>query len=69
LICCRGTLDLLILKALSLGPLHCYGVLLRIRQISRKQLEIQQGSLYPALYRVEHQGRIAGRVDPDSNRR
>ena len=52
----QGTLDLLILKAISLGPLHGYGVLLRIQQISKDCLEIQQGSLYPALYRLEHQG-------------
>jgi len=52
----QGTLDMLILKAVSLGPLHGYGVLLRIQQISRNRLEIQQGSLYPALYRLEHQG-------------
>jgi hypothetical protein len=43
----QGTLDMLALKALSLGPLHGYGVLLRIQQISRNRLEIQQGSLYP----------------------
>ena len=55
----QGTLDMLILKAVSLGPLHGYGVLLRIQQISRNRLEIQQGSLYPALYRLEHQGLIA----------
>ena len=46
----QGTLDLLILKAVSLGPLHGYGILLRIQQISKDRLEIQQGSLYPALY-------------------
>ena len=51
-----GTLDMLILKAVSLGPLHGYGVLLRIQQISKNQLQIEQGSLYPALYRLEHQG-------------
>jgi DNA-binding PadR family transcriptional regulator len=56
----QGTLDLLILKAVSLGPLHGYGVLLRIQQISAELLQIQQGSLYPALYRLEHQGLIAG---------
>jgi len=56
----QGTLDMLILKAVSLGPLHGYGVLLRIQQISGEQLEIQQGTLYPALYRLEHQGWIAG---------
>jgi transcriptional regulator len=50
-----GTLDMLILKAVSLKPLHGYGVLLRIQQISGNALEIPQGSLYPALYRLEHQ--------------
>ena len=54
-----GTLDLLILKAVSLKPLHGYGVLLRIQQISRQALADPQGSLYPALYRLEHQGVIA----------
>ena len=53
-----GTLDMLILKAVSLRPLHGYGVLVRIRQISGEALEIPQGSLYPALYRLEHQGLI-----------
>jgi PadR family transcriptional regulator PadR len=51
-----GTLDLLILKAVSLGPQHGYGVLLRIEQISGGALAIEQGALYPALYRLEHQG-------------
>jgi len=51
-----GTLDLLILKAASLGPLHGYGVLLRIEQMTRGALQIEQGALYPALYRLEHQG-------------
>jgi transcriptional regulator len=51
-----GTLELLILKAVSLGPLHGYGVLLRIQQISRDALRIEQGSLYPALHRLEHRG-------------
>lgn len=50
-----GTLDLLILKAVSLGPLHGYGVLLRIQQISGGALLIEQGALYPALYRLEEQ--------------
>ena len=54
----QGTLDMLILKAVSLGPWHGYGILLRIQQISKDRLEIQQGSLYPALYRLEHQGWI-----------
>ena len=53
-----GTLDVLILKAVSLGRLHGYGVLLRIEQISGGALQIQQGALYPALYRLEHQGLI-----------
>lgn len=65
----QGTLDLLILKAVSLGPLHGYGVLLRIQQISGEQLEIQQGSLYPALYRLEHQGWIASEWGESDNNR
>src|SRR5215213_1671988 len=54
----QGTLDLLILKAVSLGPLHGYGVLLRLQQISKDTLQVPQGSLYPALYRLEHQGLV-----------
>lgn len=66
----QGTLDLLILKAVSLGPLHGYGVLLRIQQISGEELVIQQGSLYPALYRLEHQGAISSEWgESDNNRR
>ena len=65
----QGTLDLLILKAVSLGPLHGYGVLLRIQQISGDQLEIQQGSLYPALYRLEHQGLIGSEWGESENNR
>jgi len=65
----QGTLDLLILKSISLGPLHGYGVLLRIQQLSGNRLEIQQGSLYPALYRLEHQGWIAGEWGESENRR
>jgi PadR family transcriptional regulator, regulatory protein PadR len=65
----QGTLDMLILKAVSLGPLHGYGVLLRIRQISNERLEIQQGSLYPALYRLEHQGLLAGEWGESENKR
>jgi len=60
---------MLILKAVSLGPLHGYGVLLRIQQISGDQLEIQQGSLYPALYRLEHQGAIASEWGESENNR
>jgi PadR family transcriptional regulator PadR len=65
----QGTLDMLVLKAVSLGPLHGYGVLLRIQQISGDRLEIQQGSLYPALYRLEHEGWIAGEWGESENKR
>ena len=65
-----GTLDLLILKAVSLGTLHGYGVLLRIEQISGGSLHIQQGALYPALYRLEQQGLIESEWGvSDNNRR
>jgi len=65
----QGTLDMLILKAVSLGPLHGYGVLLRIQQISKQRLEIQQGSLYPALYRLEDQGWISSVWGESENKR
>ena len=65
----QGTLDLLILKAVSLGPLHGYGVLLRIQQISGEELVIQQGSLYPALYRLEHQGAVTSDWGESENNR
>ena len=65
----QGTLDLLILKAVWLGPLHGYGVLLRIQQISQDRLQIQQGSLYPALYRLEHQGLITSEWGESENKR
>jgi PadR family transcriptional regulator PadR len=64
-----GTLDVLILKAVSLNPLHGYGVLLRIRQISGDALQIPQGSLYPALYRLEHHGLIAAEWGQSANNR
>src|SRR5687767_646145 len=64
-----GTLDMLILKAVSLKPLHGYGVLLRIQQISRQALQITQGSLYPALYRLEHQGLITAEWGESDNKR
>jgi PadR family transcriptional regulator, regulatory protein PadR len=65
-----GTLDMLILKAVSLKPLHGYGILLRIRQISGDALDIPQGSLYPALYRLERQRLIAAEWgQSDNNRR
>jgi len=52
----QGTLDLLILKVVALGPLHGYGISQRIRQISKEALQVQQGSLYPALHRLEKRG-------------
>jgi len=65
-----GTLDLLILKAVSLGPLHGYGVLLRIEQISASALLVEQGALYPALFRLVRQGLLrASWGTSDSNRR
>ena len=65
-----GTLDLLILKALSLGPQHGYGVLLRIEQITGQAVLIEQGALYPGLYRLEHQGAVAAEWGvSDNNRR
>ncbi len=64
-----GTLDMLILKAVSLRPLHGYGVLLRIRQISKDALEIPQGSLYPALYRLEHHDLITAEWGLSENNR
>src|SRR5688500_17221274 len=65
-----GTLDLLIMKAVSLGPQHGYGVLLRIEQISGGALDIEQGALYPALNRLEHQGLLQSEWGvSDNNRR
>jgi transcriptional regulator len=64
-----GTLDMLILKAVSLKPLHGYGVLLRIRQISKDALEIPQGSLYPALYRLESRDLIRAEWGQSENNR
>jgi len=65
----QGTLDMLILKAVSLSPQHGYGVLLRINQISGARLDIQQGSLYPALYRLERQGWIESEWGESENGR
>jgi PadR family transcriptional regulator, regulatory protein PadR len=65
----QGTLEMLILKAVSLGKLHGYGVLLRIQQISGEKLVIQQGSLYPALYRLEHEGAITSEWGESENNR
>ena len=64
-----GTLDLLILKAVSLGPLHGYGILLRIQQISGGALLIEQGALYPALYRLEEQDLLAAEWGTSENNR
>jgi PadR family transcriptional regulator, regulatory protein PadR len=57
----QGTLDMLILKAVSLGPLHGYGIISRIRQMSGEMLEVEQGSLYPALYRIEQKGWLSSK--------
>ena len=66
----QGTLEILILKSVSLGALHGYGILLRIQQISQGRLEIPQGSFYVALYRMEHKGLIRGEWgESDNNRR
>jgi transcriptional regulator len=65
-----GTLDLLILKAVSLGLLHGYGILLRIQQISRGALQVEQGALYPALFRLVRQGLLTASWGvSDNNRR
>src|SRR6185437_11079684 len=64
-----GTLDLLILKAVSLGPLHGYGVLLRIAQISGQALLIEQGALYPALFRLVRQGLLKAKWGTSENNR
>jgi len=65
----QGTLDLLILKAVSLGRLHGYGILLRIGQISGQALLVEQGALYPALYRLEHQGLLDSEWGTSDNNR
>jgi len=64
-----GTLDMLILKAVSLGALHGYGVLLRIEQMTSIALQIEQGALYPALYQLEHQGLIVAEWGQSENNR
>lgn len=64
-----GTLDVLILKAVSLGSLHGYGILLRINQISRGALQVEQGALYPALYRLEQQGLLTSQWGTSDNNR
>jgi PadR family transcriptional regulator PadR len=64
-----GTLDLLVLKAVSLGALHGYGILLRVQQITGDVLNIEQGALYPALYRLEAQGLLATEWGASENNR
>jgi transcriptional regulator len=65
----QGTLEILILKSVSLGALHGYGILLRIQQISEGRLEIPQGSFYIALYRMEHKGLVKGEWGESENNR
>jgi PadR family transcriptional regulator, regulatory protein PadR len=65
----QGTLDMLILKALQLEPMHGFGISVRIRQISRDVLQVEQGSLYPALYRLEEQGWITSEWGTSENNR
>ena len=65
----QGTLDMLILKALQLEPMHGFGISVRIRQISDEVLQVEQGSLYPALYRLEEQGWIKSEWGVSDNNR
>jgi PadR family transcriptional regulator PadR len=65
----QGTLDLLILKALKLGPMHGFGISVLIRQMSEDVLRVEQGSLYPALYRLERQGWISSEWAVSDNNR
>ncbi len=65
----QGTLDMLILRAVSHGPLHGYGIIQRIRQLSDEMLAVEQGSLYPALYRIEQRGWIEGEWGTSENNR
>lgn len=65
----QGTLDMLILKIVALGPVHGYGISQRIRQISKQVLQVQQGSLYPALHRLEKRGWLAAQWGESENGR
>jgi PadR family transcriptional regulator PadR len=65
----QGTLDMLILKALSLQPNHGWGIAERIQQVSREMLQVQQGSLYPALHRLEGRGLLASEWRPSDDNR
>src|SRR5258708_15122366 len=64
----QGTLDVLILKIVALGPMHGYGIAQRINQISREVLQVQQGSLYPALHRLENRGWLTAEWGPSKGR-
>src|SRR5881227_1641466 len=65
----QGTLDMLVLKIVALGPVHGYGISLRIRQISKQVLQVQQGSLYPALHRLEKRGWLEAQWGESDNGR
>ena len=65
----QGTLDMLVLKALSLGPMHGYGVGQRIQQLASEMLQVEEGTLYPALYRIEARGWIASEWGVSENNR
>jgi PadR family transcriptional regulator, regulatory protein PadR len=65
----QGTLDMLILKAVALNPMHGFGISVRIRQMSQEVLQVEQGSLYPALYRLEERGWIAADWGTSENNR
>src|SRR5690242_5525625 len=65
----QGTLDLLVLKTLSTGPNHGYGIAMRLHQLSDDVLKVEEGSLYPALYRMEEQGLIESEWGPTENNR
>lgn len=65
----QGTLEMLILKSISLEPMHGYGILIRIQQLSQERLQIQQGSLYPGLYRLEYRGLIKAEWGESENNR
>jgi PadR family transcriptional regulator PadR len=65
----QGTLDLLILKVVALGPLHGYGIAQRLQQISNEVIQVTQGSLYPALHRLEHRGCLAAEWKPSDTGR
>ena len=65
----QGTLDMLILKAVSLGALHGYGIIQRIRQTSGELLDVEQGSLYPALYRIEQKGWVSSKWETNETGR